>query len=93
MHAGRTKHAAATIVQLADAAQQTMIIRDVRARLASRPRVITVGRYGQTATHQLDGKARATTLYRLIPQDAPLAKYVAASRKNRAPLSPVTARV
>lgn len=71
----------AVFVDLADAPEQTVVVDLAHARLACAPVVVSAQQYPQATTHQAYRKLIATTLDRLILQDDPLARNVAASQK------------
>src|SRR5690606_38846373 len=82
VHATGAQRAPAVLVQFTDPAEQTLVVELAGTGQALAPVVVPAGRDPQTATHQSNRKFIAATFDRLIPQDDPLAKNVAASRKK-----------
>src|SRR5690606_17947353 len=82
VHATGPQRAPAVFVQLTDPAEQTLVVALSGAGQALAPVVVAAGRHSQAAAHQSHWKLIAATFDHLIPQDDPLAKNVAASRKK-----------
>src|SRR5690606_29672500 len=70
------------LMQLTDPAEQALVVERAGAGQSLAPVVVTAGRDSQAAAHQSHRKLIAATFDHLIPQDDPLAKNVAASRKK-----------
>src|SRR5690606_23845100 len=82
VHAACTQRAPAVLVQLADAAEQALVVELAGAWQALAPAVVTAGRHSKATAHQSNRKLIAATFDHLILQEDPLAKNVAASRKK-----------
>lgn len=82
LHAAGAQCAPAVLMQRVDTAQQALIVALAGTGQALAPVVVATGRNPQAAAHQANRKLIAATLDHLIPQDDPLAKSAAASRKK-----------
>src|SRR5690606_41766432 len=82
LHPTGAQRAPAVFMQLTDAVEQALVVELAGAWQALAPVVVTTGRDSQAAAHQPNRELIAATFDRLIPQDDPLAKNVAASLKK-----------
>src|SRR5690606_16090019 len=82
VHATGAQRATAVFVQLTDSVEQALVVELAGAWQALAPVVIAAGGHLQAAAHQPNRELIAATFDRLIPQDDPLAKNVAASLKK-----------
>jgi hypothetical protein len=82
LHPADSQSATTVFVHLTHTPQETCIVELAGTRHALASIVITAGKYTQATAHQPGRELMATTLDHLIPQDDPLAKNVAASRKK-----------